>query len=124
MQLSLFVKTILQFGFKALILSSDGVLSDWQNKFFQEICHASGAIDTHLLRAYFFRIYIQKQRSKELHQLWYSYLTALFDPADIVLKLSLRFFKKRSINHFVYELKNWHALIGNPFSTDHIGGKN
>jgi len=37
---------------------------------------------------------------------------ALFHPADSVLKLSLRFFKKSSINQFNHQSKEKHALFG------------
>ena len=47
----------------------------------------------------------------------------LFHPADIVFKMSLRFFEKRSINQFNHQLKERRALIGAQFSIDHIWGE-
>jgi len=46
-----------------------------------------------------------------------------FHPADIVFKMSLRFFEKRSINQFNHQLKERRALIGAQFSIDHIWGE-
>jgi len=48
-----------------------------------------------------------------------SFIKALFHPADIVLKMSLRFFEKRSINQFKHQLKERHALNGTQFCIHH-----
>jgi len=40
-----------------------------------------------------------------------------------LFKTSLRLLEKRSINWFIHQLNERHALIGTQFSTDHIWGE-